>query len=181
MNHNTIRVAVCGVLTALCTVLMFLTSFIPVGTYALPAIAGVLLIIIVIEIGLKWAWAVYFVSAVLAVLVAGDKEAALLFVLFFGYYPVLKAVLEKMKNHVVSYIVKFAVFNAAMIVGFFAAIYLLGIPQDSFTLFGVNLPLVFLLVGNVVFFIYDKALSLLVIAYFTRLHRVFAKWLPPKL
>ena len=40
-----------SLLTALGVVLMFLTGLIPIGTYALPAIAGVLLIVAVIEIG----------------------------------------------------------------------------------------------------------------------------------
>lgn len=70
---------------------MFLTGLIPIGTYALPAIAGVLLIVAVIEIGAKWAWMIYAAVAVLSLLFAADKEAALLFVLFFGYYPVLKS------------------------------------------------------------------------------------------
>ena len=77
------KIALGGLLTALGVVLMFLTGLIPIGTYALPAIAGVLLIVAVIEIGAKWAWMIYAAVAVLSLLFAADKEAALLFVLFF--------------------------------------------------------------------------------------------------
>ena len=42
------KIALGGLLTALGVVLMFLTGLIPIGTYALPAIAGVLLIVAVI-------------------------------------------------------------------------------------------------------------------------------------
>ena len=101
---------------------MFLTGLIPIGTYALPAIAGVLLIVAVIEIGAKWAWMIYAAVAVLSLLFAADKEAALLFVLFFGYYPVLKSFLERISNKVLSWISKFAVFNVAVVACFFLAV-----------------------------------------------------------
>ena len=122
---------------------MFLTGLIPIGTYALPAIAGVLLIVAVIEIGAKWAWMIYAAVAVLSLLFAADKEAALLFVLFFGYYPVLKSFLERISNKVLSWISKFAVFNVAVVACFFLAVNFLQLPEDSFTVFGIYLPWVF--------------------------------------
>ena len=138
------KIALGGLLTALGVVLMFLTGLIPIGTYALPAIAGVLLIVAVIEIGAKWAWMIYAAVAVLSLLFAADKEAALLFVLFFGYYPVLKSFLERISNKVLSWISKFAVFNVAVVACFFLAVNFLQLPEDSFTVFGIYLPWVFL-------------------------------------
>ena len=58
MNHSG-KVALGGIITAICTTLMFLTGLIPIGTYALPAIAGVTLMVIVIELNPRWAWMVY--------------------------------------------------------------------------------------------------------------------------
>ena len=52
MNHSG-KVALGGMVTALCVVLMFLTGVIPIATYALPAVSGVLLVVIVIEMGAK--------------------------------------------------------------------------------------------------------------------------------
>ena len=147
------KIALGGLLTALGVVLMFLTGLIPIGTYALPAIAGVLLIVAVIEIGAKWAWMIYAAVAVLSLLFAADKEAALLFVLFFGYYPVLKSFLERISNKVLSWISKFAVFNVAVVACFFLAVNFLQLPEDSFTVFGIYLPWVFLILGNAVFLI----------------------------
>ncbi len=63
---------------------MFLTGLISIGTYALPAFSGILLIVVVIELGAGWAWPVYIASSILSLLIAGDKEAAMLFVVFFG-------------------------------------------------------------------------------------------------
>ena len=171
------KIALGGLLTALGVVLMFLTGLIPIGTYALPAIAGVLLIVAVIEIGAKWAWMIYAAVAVLSLLFAADKEAALVFVLFFGYYPVLKSFLERISNKVLSWISKFAVFNVAVVACFFLAVNFLQLPEDSFTVFGIYLPWVFLILGNAVFLIYDIALSGLVATYVEKLHHRVTKTL----
>lgn len=170
--NNTSRVALCGVLTALCTVLMFGTGLIPIATYALPALAGVLLMVIVMEVGKSWAWAVYGAVSLLSLLLAADKEAVLLFIAFFGYYPILKASLEQFKKKVWAYVLKFTVFNAAMVVSFFISIFVLAIPEDSFTIFGIYFPWVLLLMGNLVFLVYDYALSGLVLLYYSRLHKM---------
>ncbi len=177
---KSIRVAFCGILTAFCTLLMFLTSLIPIGTYALPALAGVLLIAVVVELGVSWAWPVYLASSLLSLLVAGDKEAAMLYAVFFGYYPILKAIFERIKQRLLAYLLKFAVFNAAMILGYFLSIWVLGVPKDSFTLFGVSLPVVFLVLGNIVFLVYDYAVSTLVVTYYHRFHQIVSRWLRVK-
>ena len=178
--NKSIRVAFCGIITALCTVLMFLTGLISIGTYALPAFAGILLIVVVIEMGTGWAWPVYIAVSVLSVLLSGDKEAAMLFVLFFGYYPILKAVFEKIQKKYLAFVLKFAVFNSSMLACFFLSIKVLGVPEDSFTFFGVYLPWLFLVVGNFVFVIYDYAISTLVLAYYQRFHKIVSKWLRVK-
>lgn len=175
--NKSIRLAFCGILTALCTMLLFLTGLISIGTYALPALAGMLLIVAVVELGAGWAWPVYIAVSVLSVLLAGDKEAAMLFVLFFGYYPILKALIEKKKKKYLAFILKFAVFNVSMIVCFFISIKFLGVPEDSFTFHGVYLPWILLVLGNAAFVLYDYAISALVLAYYQRFHKIVGKWL----
>ena len=171
--------AFCGIITALCTLLMFLTGLIPIGTYALPALAGILMIPIVIEMGAAWAWPVYIASSLLSLLLAGDKEAAVLLVVFFGYYPILKSIFERARR-VLSYLLKFAVFNGSMVLGYFLSIWVLGVPKDSFIVFGVNLPAAFLIAGNIVFILYDYAVSALVATYFQRFHKFVRRWLHVK-
>lgn len=180
MNQS-MRLAFCSMVTAAGTAVLVLTGLIPVGTYALPALAGVLLVPVVAEAGAGWAVSVYFAQALLSVLVAADKEAVLFFIIFFGYYPVLKAVLEKrIRNRWVCMLIKLAVFNAAAIAEFWAAARFLGVPAESYAVFGRPVPLLFLFAGNLVFLVYDYALSLLVVAYFRRVHTALAKWLRRK-
>lgn len=85
------KVAFCGVMAALSLVVMLLAGVVPVATIALPAVAGCLLIPVVVEAGLAWGFGVYGVCSVLAFLLVPDREAFLFYALFFGYYPVLYA------------------------------------------------------------------------------------------
>lgn len=163
--NKSFKVALGGVMAALSLAIMLLTGFIPIGTYACPALAGILLIVIVIELGAKWAWAVFAVISILSLFFAGDKEAALYFVLFFGFYPILKAKIETLQKRWPQRILKLAVFNVSMIAAFFLALYVFAVPADEFVIFGIYVPWLFLLAGNVFFVIYDIAVTRLVVLY----------------
>lgn len=172
--RKSMKVALGGIIAALCIVIMFLSGIIPIATYALPALAGLTLIIIVIEIGKGWALSVYAAVSLLSLMIVADKEAALCFALFFGYYPILKAMIEKIKNKAVQFCFKLAVFNLSAIAIFYISIYILMVPLESFSIMGINLPLVFLLLGNIVFIVYDYSTTLLVSMYINRIRgRIF--------
>ncbi|MDD6175897.1 MAG: hypothetical protein PUC59_09090 [Firmicutes bacterium] len=162
-------VALCGTISALCLVCMFLTGVIPFATFALPALAGVLLIVIVIEQGKRWALLAYLVVSLLAFILAADLEAKLMFACFFGYYPILKALFEGMRRPRFAFCLKLAVFNAAVIAVYFVLSALGGLLPDEFQIFGKSLPLLFLIAGNVIFVLYDYALSCLAATYVRRL------------
>ena len=170
VKNSTFRVAFCGIIAALALVLMLITSLVPIGTYAFPCFAGIFIAAVVIEYGWKWGLGVYAVVSVLSLFLAGDKEAVRYFIALFGYYPILKAVFEKnIKNKLILYIVKLAVFNAAAIASFYAAAFLLSISPEEYTLFGVYMPLAFLAFGNVFFLVYDFAVTVFVSQYVIRL------------
>lgn len=167
---NSMKVALCGVLAALSTVVMFFTGIIPIATLALPAIAGCLLIPVVAEIGVAWGFGVYAVCGVLAFLLAPDREAALFYLLFFGYYPVLIGVLGRIKNKALQMAVKLLVFNAAVVLETVLSIYVLGIPWENIGFLGKATPIVLLLLANLVFILYDRALGGLIALYFAKFH-----------
>ena len=75
------KLAFGGILTALSVVVMLL-SFFSIADYALPAIAGVLLIPAVIEMGSSRALGVYAATAVLSFFLAPSKEAAVMYIAF---------------------------------------------------------------------------------------------------
>ena len=81
---QSMKLAFSGVMAALATVLLFLTGVAPVATLALPAIAGCLLIPVVVEAGLSWGFGVYGVCSVLSFLLAPDREAFFFYLLFLN-------------------------------------------------------------------------------------------------
>ena len=79
------QVAVGGLSSALCLLLMFMTGMIPFATFALPSLAGILLIVVVVENGIQTATLVYAAVSILSLFMCPDKEAAMMFICFFGF------------------------------------------------------------------------------------------------
>ncbi|MGN0171475.1 MAG: hypothetical protein ACI39E_01675 [Acutalibacteraceae bacterium] len=163
------KTAFCGVLCAL-SVMSLLMTFFPYATYALAVLGGVMLMPAAIELGTRYGLACYAVSAALSFFLAPDMEAKLLFVLFFGYYPTLQLRLVLWRNRAAAWVVRLLLFNAAMIAGYLLLLFVFGLEEDAFTIGGVSLPWVLLLLGNSVFAIYDVALTRLASLYRVRLH-----------
>ncbi len=165
--NRTYTLAFSAVIAALSLVFMFITTFIPVGTYALPCIAGAMLAAVVIESGYISAALVYIVVSLLSFLLVGDKEAVLYYTAFLGFYPILKGLFERIKIKVLQYTLKFLTFNICIATAFFIGLFVLSIPKESFELFGIYLPWVFLLLGNIVFIVYDLCLTRVITQYVT--------------
>lgn len=174
--RNSSKTALGGIVAALSVTMMFLTAVIPTLTYALPAAAGVLLIIVVIEIDKKWAFGVYAAVSLLSLLILPDKEAAVMYVFFFGHYPIVKAILEgKLQNRAALWILKFLIFNVSVVAAYLIIIYVFQLPMDEMEEFGKWGVWVLLGLGNVVFLVYDVALSRLVTLYMLKWHKAFRK------
>lgn len=173
--ERTKKIALCGMLTALSVVLMMLTGIITIGTFALPALAGIVAVIAVIEGSVKYGISVYIASGVISALLAPDKEAVIYYIVFFGYYPVIKALIERINKHFIQWVLKFLVFNVAIIACFYASVIILSIPKESFTIMGYYVPYLFLIVGNGVFYLYDFALTSIITMYLRKWRKYIFK------
>ena len=92
MKKKTAFIALCGVVSALiCSVMA--AAYFPFLTYAVPAVAGALIIIPLVEAGRGYALGTYIVTSLLVMLFA-ENEAKLMYICLFGYYPVLKMYCE---------------------------------------------------------------------------------------
>ncbi len=167
MGRKSTQVALGGLCSALCLLLLFLTGLVPFATFALPALAGMVLIAVVEENGRGTALLVYSAASLLSLFVVPDREAAVLFILFFGYYPLLRQLLHRLRFWPAMLLLKGIIFNISMLVAYWLIINLLGIPDvlEEFGSFGRYSALVLLLMGNVVFIIYDYALGNIIWAY----------------
>ena len=94
-RKRTRRIALCGVFSALGVVLLCLGSLIEVLDLSTAAIASLICVLVMIEYGGWYPWGVYVSTALLALLLAPQKSAALIYA-FFGFYPIVKAYLERL-------------------------------------------------------------------------------------
>lgn len=164
---NAGKVALCGLSAALAAGCMLLSA-IPATEYVMPAIAGFFLLPVTVELGTKGGWSAYAAAAVLTLLFAPLPEPKCLFLLFFGCYPVIKCTADRLRP-LLGWLVKLAVFNTAMLITYLLLWRVIGVPQDAFELFGVNLPLIFLLAGNLILPLYDRAIAVFIRFYCARL------------
>jgi len=167
MVKKSTQVALGGLASSLCLLLMFMTGLIPFSTFAVPALAGMVLIAVVIENGYKAAALVYIATSFLSVFIVPDREAAMIFIFFFGYYPILKGKIEKFKSKILELTLKFFIFNISVVLAYVFIINILGIDDvlDNIGVIGKYSPLILLALGNIVFVIYDFALTNIIYIY----------------
>lgn len=155
--------ALSGVLSALAVVLLLLGSLFQMLDLSMAALASLVVMVALLEMGAKWALGVYAVSAVIAVLLF-PQTASIAFAAFLGYYPVLKVWLDKLRPAVLQYLVKLLCFNLFLGVTLFICYRLLG-PESEI----VSLWKWLLLLGNLTFLVFDFAIVRLSLFYIVRI------------
>ena len=156
----------CGMVTALSAVLMLMTGVFPMMDFALPAMAGVLLIAVVVELGRKWAALCWLAVSLVSFFIAPLKDSALFYFVLLGNYPIVKSMIESMRRPVTEWVLKLGVMNLTAGAGLAAAVFLFG--MEAYTGVLEAAPVLFaggFLLLNAVFVVYDMALSRLVNAY----------------
>lgn len=158
MKKKTKNTAICGLMTALSVVLMMLTTLVPVFMYVIPIITGLLVLFVADTSNKKWGAGVYFSTAFLSLLLITDKEAALTYALFFGYYPLVKESIEKLPK-ALAWILKNVLFNIAAVGIGVISFYVFGISGDEYNEFGKYTIPILLIMANVAFVLYDFCLT----------------------
>ncbi len=160
------KCAVGGIVAALSLVLLISVAIVPFMTYALPAMAGVLIAFTVTEIDKKWALGVYAAVAILGIFLVPDKEVSVMYLALFGYYPVLKSVIEaRLKSKTLQLLIKITVFLVTMFVSYFLMIKLMGLKIEDMEELGKWAVPILLGTGLVAFLMYDFAVSKMILLY----------------
>lgn len=170
MKRRTKTLALCGVLAALATALLFLGGVVPFAAIACPVLASLVLIPVYAEAGWKWGLAWYLTVAVLGLLLAPDKEAAILFI-FFGYYPMLRRWFGRLPGKVLRWAAKLVYINLATFAAYALMIFVFrmeAIAQEYREL-QLYMLIGLLLLANLSFVIYDLLIGRLEIYYHVRL------------
>lgn len=155
------RIVVCGVLSALSVLILYLGAIIEVLDLSVSAIASLVVVLIVIEMGYSYAWLTYIAVSILSMIVLPQKLAAIFFAAFMGFYPIVKSYIEKMRSIALRWAIKILTANIALVIFFFAI--KIFVPEELET----DLMMWTLyIMALVAFVLYDIAISKLITAYF---------------
>lgn len=153
------EIALCGMMTALAVVILCLGGLIPAATFCCPVLASLTLLPVLQGWGRKAALCVWAASALLGLLLGPDKEAAALY-LVLGYYPAVQSGFDRQRP-LLRWGGKLLLFNGATLALYAFLIFVLGLEAlvQEYRETGTLLLIVTLVLGNVVFLIYDLLLK----------------------
>lgn len=163
---KTRKIAIAAILSALSVVILLLGSIITVLDMTAVALASLLIMLAVIEIGGAYPYLIWLVSGVLSLLLLPDKFGAVLYFVFGGIYPIFKAMFERL-HCIVAWVLKFSCFNVMLIIMIIVTNFVLGLPDT-----GLAFTLPVFALCNFTFFVYDIATTQLVTLYLVKFRKM---------
>ena len=157
-NHLAGKITLGGILTALALLFLYAGALLPTGTAALAAVAGLFPAVCFLFTGWGGGILTYAAAALLGFALLPNRMCLYLFILFFGYYGLVKVAAETVRNRVLSWAIRFAVFNAALLAVFLLLPALVGLPFPD-TMDRTVVTVLTWLILNAVFLLYDIGLS----------------------
>lgn len=152
---DTRKIAAGAMMSAVCVVIMLLGAVIDLGTYAAALLAGVDMIPYRQKYGLKYQLMVFASNAFLSFMLVPNIEQNLMYLGFYGWYPILWPGFEKLPR-ATKYVAKFIIFNVCFIS--IEAMVMLVLVLEAM---GTVLFVIFIITANVTFFAYDYMILLL--------------------
>ena len=185
VNKNLKKLTIGALLSAIGVALLSIGGIIQTMDLSAAAIVSFICIFAVIEMGSSYAWMIYAVTGILGVIIMPHNMGAWFFLLFFGYYPILKEKMEKLSKPL-SWTLKMILLNVALGIGLLLAAFVMYGGQKNFfelvnsimeTDFGIAATIGIILLVEVTFVIYDIALTRLITYYILRLRHRFSRFL----
>lgn len=124
-QRKTRLIAASAMLSALGVVLIAAATLLDVLDLTMAALASLLTVFAVIEIGQFYPWLIFAVTSILSLVLLPRNSGAYCYLLFFGYYPIIKSVFERKLPKPLAWLCKFLVFN----LGFSGYVFLFADPH----------------------------------------------------
>lgn len=173
MRERSRRMALCGILCALAAAVLLLGGLTPVATFCAPVLAMAALLPVLEEYGVSAAATAYGAVALPALLLAADREMALVY-LFFGWYPLLRPQIARLGSRPARLLCRLGVCNALIAALYGLTLSLLGIGAAMEAPMSRWLKVYLLVCGNAAFLLLDLALARLTLLWRRRLrNRLF--------
>lgn len=162
---KSVKAAFCGLAAALCIALMFAGSIFYIFAYAVPMLLGLVTLMLNKTFGKSCAMYVYIAVSLLSLLFVPEKETVMMYVLFFGYYPIVKPYIERIKVRFISFVLKLLLFNISVLAIEMICVYAFGIPFFEDGVFSKSMLFIFAAAMNFAFVMYELLLRNFTILY----------------
>lgn len=163
MQSKASNIATGGILIALTVVILYLTPLIPINTLGLLTITSLFVPIGLMRCNMKTSIAIYIGSSILSFLLV-PLNISFLYLIFFGIYGIIKHLAEKRNNRIKEFIIKLLFFNIGLIIYYVIFTSFIGVLNLKISIY------LLYVVSQIVFLIYDFALTLLIAFYLDKLH-----------
>ena len=163
---NTKKIALASILSTLGVIVLLLGSIFTMLDLTMVAIASLLVVMAVIELGGWYPYLVWLVTGTLSALLLPSKFAAILYIIFGGIYPILKSMFERL-HFVVSWILKLSYFNSMLTLLIFLCNFVFKLPDTE-----LSYNWLVYLACNGVFVLYDIAASEMIMLYLVKIRKM---------
>lgn len=113
-KKTTLRLTLSAILSALGVILLWLGGLVQIIDLSMAVLVSFLVVFAVIELRGKYPYLIYAVTSVLSFLLLPANTAAMAYVLFAGYYPIVKGLVEGHLPKAAAWAVKIVVFCAGV-------------------------------------------------------------------
>lgn len=154
-----------GIMVALSVITLYLTTIIPINTFAILTLASCFIPICIIRSNIKTAFFVYIASTIISFFIL-PINYTIMYGMLFGVYGIIKYFIEKLNKLPFEIILKLIFFNIILVIGLMFMSTILGdlnIKLPTWALF---------LAGQIVFLVYDYAITIAISFYIEKFKRI---------
>ncbi len=169
MKNNIKKLSLAAILAALCTTLLIISGIIDILDMTAGAVCSLIIAASIYELGGKYPILIYAASSVLTFIFMPFSTSFIYFAFFFGYYPILRRCIVKIKRPV-SKIISFVFFNGVIAAIFFIFKSIFASEGDT-----PALMIALLIAANIFFVCYEFILENFQILYLKKLRAIFNK------
>ena len=159
------KIALCAIMSALSVLVLFAGAVIDVLSMTAAAIASLLVVLIMIEVGNPYPWLVWGVTSALSMILLPNKFPAIMYFVLCGIYPILKEQFERL-HYVVSWVLKLSVFNIALLAMITATKYIFYLNDSE-----LDFTVPVIVIGNLALILYDIAMSKIITLYLIKIRK----------
>lgn len=174
---KTKKIAISAILAAFGVVILYLGALIEVLDLSVALLASFLILFCMVELGSSASVSVFFVTALLSLLLLPNKTPALLYAALFGYMPITKFLFERTARWL-SWFLKLLLFNAAVLLTGYFGWEVLGLTTEN--RIGLDPAVViaaYLILANLVFVVCDILYTRMTALYLKKYQNTIRKYL----